>query len=203
MSLEPWDRRAEESDEAWEAFVTYRDLPIPRSQRKCAEALGKSRQIVSTWSMRHGWVERCAAWDLEQDRQRREAMQRENVKAAERHARQMASFLGAGELFVVELMRRVREDENFLRAMPKDELLENLARLARVAPRLLVAERLARGMTTESVETRDADAARARAGRMTDGELDAFLLGAAAGHEAAAGEGQLDAEQEEDSGSRA
>lgn len=186
MSLEPWDRRPEESDEAWRAFTAYRDQDLPRSLRRLAEDLSYAdHTVVGRWSSRHDWQERTAAWDLEQDRLRREAMQRENIKAAERHARQMAGFLGAGELFVVELMRRIREDNTFLQAMPKQDLLENLARLARVAPRLLVAERLARGMTTESVETRDADAARARAARMSDEQLEAFLLGAAAGQEAA------------------
>lgn len=181
LVLEPWDRRNEESDEAFEAFHLYRDQGPSRSIASVAETLEKSEGLLYRWSSRHDWVDRAAGWDLEQDRIRRAALTRQNVAAAERHARQMASFLDAGDLFAKELVRRIEESPDLLEKLNFPELMENLARLARVGPRLVVAERLARGMTTESVELGGAvELHRERAARMPDSELDAFLAGAQA-----------------------
>lgn len=184
--LEPWDRRANESDPAWEAFVLYRDSGASRSQTNVAKALGKTRQLLSGWSAQHDWVDRAAAWDLEQDRQRREAMRQENVEAGRRHARQAGAFLSTATMFPAELMRRVQENPALLQTMPLEELMDNLAKLGRTVPRLVVAERLARGMTTESVEQRGAmDTFREQVEGMSDERLEGFLLGAVAGAAAA------------------
>lgn len=55
-----------ESQKAYEAFVTYRDMGVQRSLAKVAEKLGKSSQIISRWSAKHAWGERVAEWDAQQ-----------------------------------------------------------------------------------------------------------------------------------------
>lgn len=184
MSLELWERRPAESDEAFEAFVVYRDMPLPRSQRGAAERLGKSRQLLSQWSMRHDWQDRVAAWDLEQDRQRREAMARENVEAGKRHAQIAAGALQAAARVNLAFLARLGDpgsQEAVLEKMGFTDLADLLVKVNRTIPRLVVAERLARGMSTESVEhSGTIDTYRRKAEGMTDAELDAFLAGAAA-----------------------
>lgn len=176
--LEPWDRRQEESPEAYEAFCVYRDMGLARSQKKAAEHLGKTRQLLSGWSSRHDWTDRVAAWDLEQDRQRREAMRAENVAAGRRHAQQAQGFLQVAALFPLELLRRLQQDPEILKDLDLDTLVDYLTKLGRTVPRLIVAERLARGMSTENVEhAGHVTVHHERAERMTDDELDRFLLG--------------------------
>lgn len=183
MSLDPWDRRPEETDPSWDAFVAYRDQHRPRSLRRLGDEIGKDPSLVARWSSAHDWQERTASWDLEQDRQRREAMSVENVEAGKRHAQIAAGALQAAARVNLEFLRRIGSSEDaeaVLRGMGIEDLSELMVKVNRTVPRLIVGERLARGMTTESVElTGGADAYRKKAEGMTDGELDAFLLGAA------------------------
>jgi hypothetical protein len=189
MSLDPWDRRPRESDPAWQAFVAYRDSEIPRSIRRTAEQLAKSRQLVGRWSTEHDWQDRVAAWDLEQDRQRREAMAKENVEAGRRHAQIAAGALQAAAAVNLEWLDRLRKQGDLpqaLKGMTFEDLSELMVKVNRTVPRLIVGERLARGMTTESVEhSGGIDVYRSKAEAMPDAELDAFLAGAAAGQSAA------------------
>lgn len=68
VRLEAWERREDESDQAWAAFVTYRNMGSQRSIAKVAQDLGKSRPLISGWSSRHSWVIRVQAYDAEEDR---------------------------------------------------------------------------------------------------------------------------------------
>lgn len=70
--LEPWERRKNESTEAFQAFKIYcalgneiDELKQKRSTRKVAETLGKSGQLVFRWCRKHNWVERARAYDNE------------------------------------------------------------------------------------------------------------------------------------------
>jgi hypothetical protein len=174
--LEPWDQRADESTVAYADFCVYRDLGPQRSQQKAAKALGKTRQHLSIVSSRHDWVDRAGAWDLEQDRQRRLAMQAENVAAARRHAQQMQGALQALSLPNLEVLRRVAQDQDLLHKMPFEQLLDLAVKASRVLPRLVVADRLSRGMSTENVEHGGSvEVHHERADRMSDAELDEFL----------------------------
>jgi len=64
-----WDRRPEESEPAWEAFETYRNLGTGRNVREVAQQLSKSLALISRWSKGHNWVSRCAAWEAYLDQQ--------------------------------------------------------------------------------------------------------------------------------------
>lgn len=195
LGRQPWDRQRSETDPAWQAFAAYRDMPIPRSLRRCAADLRKDPSLIARWSSAHDWQDRTAAWDMEQDRQRREAQAVENVEAGKRHAQIAAGALQAIARVNLEFLRRVStadDPEGVLRGLGFSELADLMVKATRVAPRLVQAERLARGMTTESVEhTGSSDAHREKAEAMSDSALDAFLLGTAHGQDLAAQE-QLD-----------
>ena len=100
----PWERQPDESSAAaFAAFQCYRDLGRERSldevdrrlypppataptESRPSAARSRRRGHISSWSRRHAWVKRAAAWDAEVDRQGRVA-QIENVKQMnERHA---------------------------------------------------------------------------------------------------------------------
>lgn len=85
----PWNRRPDESDKAWIAFVAYRDAgPADRSVRKTAAALGKSETLVGRWSSTHDWPARASAWDAWVDeRKTQPAVAKARAEMAERHLR--------------------------------------------------------------------------------------------------------------------
>lgn len=65
--IDQWQRQDDETSEAFEAFVEYRDMHA-RSTRKVAEVLDKELSQISGWSAKHRWVKRCQLWDNELDR---------------------------------------------------------------------------------------------------------------------------------------
>jgi hypothetical protein len=64
----PWERLPNETAQAFEGFVHYRDLGAERSLAKVAKALGKSTTLIEKWSARDHWVMRADSWDVESDR---------------------------------------------------------------------------------------------------------------------------------------
>jgi len=82
----PWERRPEESPEAYDGFRTYRDCGPGRSLREAAGRAGKSPSMMAQWSRRHAWRQRAFAWDLEQDREAEAALRQAREKALERQA---------------------------------------------------------------------------------------------------------------------
>jgi hypothetical protein len=68
----PWDRRKGESEEAYEAFIRYRDMAEGRSIDAVGKEGGKGRGILERWSARYHWVERARIWDnhLQSERDR-------------------------------------------------------------------------------------------------------------------------------------
>lgn len=74
--MKPWDRRPDETDQAWTAFVTYRDAGPGRNIRDTTKATGKApstHRQLALWSSKHDWVQRVRAYDawLDQEVQAR------------------------------------------------------------------------------------------------------------------------------------
>jgi hypothetical protein len=151
---EPWEMQRGESDNAFHAFVTYRDLGGTRSLEEAARALGKHKKQLEKWSIRWQWVNRCAAWDAYLDGVRRDeaalAAREEVRRMYERHGAQTQAAIQALMIPVMALLRRMREPETaavFADMREADVLsLLSLARSsASLLPNLMAAERLVRG----------------------------------------------------------
>jgi hypothetical protein len=68
MPTKAWDRRDNESDQAWAAFKAYRDMgPMNRSHAQVAAMFGKSKTIMARFSRTYDWRVRVRAWDAEAD----------------------------------------------------------------------------------------------------------------------------------------
>jgi len=82
----PWERQFGETRDGYLAFSTYRDMGPDRSLARAAELHyedGASRAKVvqfEKWSAEHDWVLRTDAWDMDQERERRERIQAQRVQ---------------------------------------------------------------------------------------------------------------------------
>lgn len=76
---ESWDKRPDESQRAFDAFVRYRDSE-KRSFKSVADQLNCSPQNIFQWSSRFNWRGRCDAYDVEQDRLQRAEFSRNRVR---------------------------------------------------------------------------------------------------------------------------
>jgi hypothetical protein len=90
--LKPWERRPDESNPAWEAFASYRDMGSARSGAKVAKSLGKSIQLINGWSAKYDWVERSRAFDRHEDAVQVEAY-KDQTKKIVRQQTQLADKL--------------------------------------------------------------------------------------------------------------
>jgi hypothetical protein len=84
--IQLWERRNNESAEAFEAFAIYRDLGVGRNLTKVWQQLGKSHTLIERWSHRHDWVLRCIEFDRFMDSERLKALVRGTVAMRERQA---------------------------------------------------------------------------------------------------------------------
>jgi hypothetical protein len=93
-----WERRGDESAQAYRAFRAYLELGPDRALRSVAEAVSCHLSLIKRWSAKHEWRLRATAWEA---RQRQETVAREAVQEAayERrlhNAEQLERFAMAG-----------------------------------------------------------------------------------------------------------
>jgi hypothetical protein len=96
---EPYERQPWERDEAWGAFVLYRDMGPERTIRKVSEQRARQKGItdqkkidrlyVTTleYSARNGWRSRVDSWELNLDRERRKRQIKSVLAMRERHSK--------------------------------------------------------------------------------------------------------------------
>ena len=89
---QPFERQEKETEKAFEAFSTYRDLGSDRSLAKVGEKLGKSKTLIERWSSQNDWVERVKAYDYEMDRQALKQEEKKRRDMAKRHANYATVF---------------------------------------------------------------------------------------------------------------
>lgn len=190
---EDWERQPEESEEAFLAFVVYRDQPPPRSIRRVTKDTGKSFGQISSLSADKSWVARAAAWDREQDRVKREADLKGRVEMGKRHAAEAAELQDALLAPAREITRRWKkakdEGNDPFKGLSDLELIREAIKAARVYAQVGIFERLSRGLSTTNVGGHDGGAIevehRERVEQMPRGELEAYLLGVDEGKAAA------------------
>jgi len=85
-NIEPWERQDDESSQAFEAFVAYRDMEADRSLVLAARKIGKHPSMLARWSSQWRWVQRVAAYERFMDAQRVRVQVYERRKMNDRHA---------------------------------------------------------------------------------------------------------------------
>lgn len=99
MTARPWHRQPGETDKAFLAFVTYRDLgaerSIPAAMKTYGEPAGNLRYWEG-WSSRYDWVQRAAAYDAHLDEVRLNAIEDRVARATEKHVRAAQSLIDKG-----------------------------------------------------------------------------------------------------------
>lgn len=186
--VEEWERQAGESEEAWQAFVLYRDQAPPRSLREVCKEVGKEKALIGRWSSENRWVARVAAWDREQDRVKREADLQARAEMGLRHA---TEAMEAQEVLLMParaLMERWRKrkekdpDKDPFENLSDLELIKEATKAARVFAQVGIFERLSRGMSTTNVGGHEGGPLeiqdhRARVEGMSRTEQEEYLLG--------------------------
>ena len=151
----PWTRQPFDTDARWRAFVTYRELPLPRSIRRTSEALadpatGKGYDVrtLEQWSSENAWPERALEYDRWLDEQRVEA----TAAILREDARTSAAFH-------VDLLRKLQtaaaaKAEEYLDKIARGERLDewSVADVRGIVKDCITLERLIRGQATERVE---------------------------------------------------
>lgn len=150
----PWDRRPKETDAAWQAFQTYRDLGPDRSVASAVKAAGLKPATSRSWermASRHAWRERVVAWDTHMDSVVQARIEKEHGEMASRHVKLGKNLQAVSGVVLREWARRLEANEVDLSEVPV-EVLSKLTRDASYTAKIGVdVERLAVGASTENV----------------------------------------------------
>jgi len=171
--IPPWEQQAGETSWAFHAFTHFRDQKVHSClnayKTHKAECMGMPVGHLTDapkhwrlWSSQWDWVERARAWDAELDRLVRERLVSAQVEARERHARFAQAMLTVLSLPVKAALEAAR-DPNLVPTMTAaattaagaKDLIAQVARIAAAVPAVVNMERLALGLTTESVHVED------------------------------------------------
>ncbi len=99
-SLSPgiWERRANESHQAWRAFELYLGMGDERSLRLVAEEVRCHLSLIKRWSSLHGWRRRVGAWEASRRHEvaTQAAVQQAAYERRQRNAEQLEKFAMAG-----------------------------------------------------------------------------------------------------------
>lgn len=143
--VKPWERQENETPKQFEAFRIYRDMGEERGVQKVADALSKSRTLMTRWKAANNWDERCMAWDNEQDRIARKEQIKSIKKMRERHAK----LAEAGLVKAAQALSKMNPEDFKPGDIPK--FFEACSKL----------ERISRGDTSEVIEERQGEAVNA------------------------------------------
>ncbi|MBI5385074.1 MAG: hypothetical protein HZA90_10350 [Verrucomicrobia bacterium] len=146
----PYERQANESAKAFEAFTTYANQGATRSLVAVGQALGKSGSLIERWSRRYQWVERAWTYDARMARVKHEAEEaqmraesaewkRREKEQREKEWRVSNACIQAGE----EALKRFYENAR------RGATLGDVSRIFEVGSKL---GRLATGLATERTE---------------------------------------------------
>jgi len=98
----PWERQKNETRKAYEAFLAYRDMGLPRTLVAVGKALGKSTTWMTVWSAKWSWVDRVAAYEesvrAEAEHQAFERRIKEQLEEQEEREKQRKTRLGGARI---------------------------------------------------------------------------------------------------------
>jgi hypothetical protein len=149
---EPWERQADETRPAFEAFAMYRDMGSDRTLRRVAKQTRKSEGLIERWSRERGWQRRVTLYDDMVDRRRSESAIQAIEQMSDRQARDLATIADSLAEPARELARRFIRNPRLIADMSFEDLVKVTLATGRVYPGLVQAERLVRGLSTDRPE---------------------------------------------------
>ena len=146
-----WDKQQSETNRAYNAFLTYRNMGALRSLRKAAAkfynvvSISKQNQFL-IWSAKHNWVSRCSDFDIEEERLRID-QRRKDIREMDRRQAKDGMEMSKIGMYNIKLYATddppKDKDGNIIK--PKISVPES----TRLFTEGIKAERLARGEVTE------------------------------------------------------
>ncbi len=146
---QPWERQEAETEEAWAAFRTYRDMPP--DARMMTRAATRSTATLSKWFNEHGWAARCREYDAKFD----------SIRVEEREAmyRRQAQQIAIDHMLMLSDARElVQREVAKWTAASRDSAMHGLVKVAdltKLFEMVVKLDRLVRGETTENVGSKD------------------------------------------------
>jgi len=152
----PWERQPFDTERRWHAFVTYRNLPKPRTMRALHEALVAS-DPHGRWSLRglerfasdDGWKERIHAYDVWEDGEWTKHVSTLLGESARERAGRHLDLLRSMQALAVRACRELLAEAS----VPGAKLRWSPREISRVVKEALTLERLVHGEVTERTET--------------------------------------------------
>ena len=150
-----WDKQESETNRAYNAFLTYRNMGALRSLNKAAEIFYGDAYVAKplpkliqfkSWSSRWKWVSRCSDFDIEEERLRIEQKRKD---IAEMDRRQAKDGMEMSKIGMYNIKLHATDDP------PKDKKGKTIKpkipvpESTRLFTEGIKAERLARGEVTE------------------------------------------------------
>lgn len=134
----PWERQKGESEKAFEAFVTYRDMEEKRTLTAVAEKLQKSGTLIRRWKSAWDWAERVRAYDNELEKEAHTKAVKDRKAMVDRHigiamqlqkkALEALGHLSAEEMSakdIKEFIKMATELERLNRTLEEDSTQES------------------------------------------------------------------------------
>lgn len=146
-----WDKQETETNRAYNAFLTYRNMGALRSLRKAAAefyniiSTSKEHQFL-VWSQKHKWVSRCSDFDIEEE-QLRIGQKRKDIREMDRRQAKDGMEMSKIGMYNIKLHATddPPKDKDGNTIKPKIPVPES----TRLFTEGIKAERLARGEVTE------------------------------------------------------
>lgn len=157
---QPWERQKGDGNQAWAAFVIYRDMGPTRSLRAVCSDMGKDIGQMGRWSSRHNWKARVTAFDREQDRIARMVMIDKAIRMGERHADEAIELAKDLMVYPRALLAKLDKDPTAIEKLEEEEVGDLMAMViacSKVLPAIWQAERVARGYSNETPPLPTAD----------------------------------------------
>lgn len=149
-----WHILIDEPPEAYQAFVLWLRLPLPRTFAAIARELPHSASRIANWAGEYLWESRARAWVLHQQHLYEAAYTALVHQSAKRDVENTSKVIAALMEPTNQLLRTLADDDK--RAawvekvgnLPPDKLLRLVSQTATHIPKVLQAQRLALGLPT-------------------------------------------------------
>jgi len=90
--INAWERQEKESEQAFQAFVKYRDKGLERTLISVSEELHKSYTLIRRWADMWNWSERVREYDNDLEKQAKKQAEKSRKEMYERHAKIATTF---------------------------------------------------------------------------------------------------------------